>query len=176
MGAWLFRFAQIRFRSRRTPDPLSFARADLAGALLCPLILGVTFALAFGVSALNIPIAFNFPVIISDFVVGTALGSLGSEWPLYITAITWLAVVRGKLPLRLMSFLECGRTCGVLRAIGQEYQIHDDGLLRYLLDPPQSVRPAPADNGHADSGAAVGEPLAVQAPPSAISTARDQAM
>ncbi len=152
LGAWLFRFAQIRFHSRRTANPLSAARTDLAGALVCPLILGVTFAVAFGASDFLVPV--NHVDFAIWFVFGTALGSLGTEWPLYITALTCLALVRrGELPLRLLRFLEGCRARGILRAVGQEYQIHDDGLLRYLLGPMPSARHATPDDGQAGSDA-----------------------
>ena len=163
LGAWLFRFAQIRFRSRRAAYPLSAARTDLAGALVCPLILGVTFAVAFGASDFLVPV--NHVDFAIWFVFGTALGSLGTEWPLYMTALTCLAVIRrGELPLRLLRFLEGCRARGILRAVGQEYQIHDDGLLRYLLGPMPSARHAAPDDGQAGSDA-VSHPMATQVSP-----------
>jgi hypothetical protein len=142
LGAWLFRFAQIRLGSRRAPNPLSSTRADIVTALICPLILGITFGLAFGASALFTPHDYAHETIAASirsetapiavwFAIGTVLGSMGSEWPLYMTATTWLAI-RRKLPLRLMRFLECCRSRGVVRAAGEEYQIHDNGLLQYL--------------------------------------------
>ena len=149
LGAWLFRFAQVRVKARQMPDPLASARADLTAALLTPLILGATFALAFGATALLHPIASSkLPDIAAWFVIGTALGSLGSEWPLYMTATTWLGMTRpGQLPLRPMRFLECCRKCGLLRTVGQEYQIYDDALLRHLRDPLRA-QASPAAQGN----------------------------
>jgi hypothetical protein len=163
LGAWLFRFAQIRARSRHASDPLSSARADLTAALTCPLILGATFALAFGTSVSPRGGVLIRPVDVAAwFVIGTALGSLGSEWPLYMITTAWLAVARReKLPLRLMRFLERCRTCGILRAIGQEYQIHDDVLLRYLLHPIARVQPTTTADCHADGS--INAPPATQA-------------
>jgi len=127
LGAWIFGWAQGWLKSRRARNPRSAARLDIVGAVICPLILGATFAFAFGVSA---PFNFTGVDVAAWFVVGVALGSLGSEWPLYIAAITWYAV-RKKLPLRLMRFLECCRSRGVVRVVGQEYQFHDNDLLGY---------------------------------------------
>ena len=103
-------------------------------ALLRPLILGFTFAFAFGISA---PFNFTSVDVWAWFAVGVILGSLGNEWPLYVTAL--VALRRGrerKLPLRLMRFLECCSDPGLLRPIGQAYQIQDDGLLGQLVQRP----------------------------------------
>jgi hypothetical protein len=134
LGAWLFRWSRIWFTSLRPIGPRSAARIELIGVVVCPIILGITFALAFGVGSLVTP--FGAGSILSGafyFVIGAALGALGSEWLLYAAAITWLAVIKNKLPLRLMIFLECCRNRGILRAIGQGYQIRDDGMQQYLL-------------------------------------------
>jgi hypothetical protein len=47
--------------------------------------------------------------------------------------------------VRLMRFLECCRAAGILRSIGQEYQIHDIGLLRWLRSAESSEPPAAVD-------------------------------
>lgn len=129
VGAWLFRWSRQWFKAPPGTDPRSAARIDLAGAMLRPLILGVTFTVSFGISA---PFHFVASYLLPWFVVGVAFGSLETEWPLYAVAISWLALVRRDLPVRFMRFLECCRTAGILRLIGQEYQIHDIGVLRWL--------------------------------------------
>ena len=134
MGAWLFHWSGTWSRAGRIPDPRSAARAELVSALLRPLILGFTFAFAFGISA---PFNFTSVDVWAWFAVGVILGSLGNEWPLYVTAL--VALRRGrerKLPLRLMRFLECCSDPGLLRPIGQAYQIQDDGLLGQLVQRP----------------------------------------
>lgn len=134
VGTWFFRWSRQWFRASPGADPRSAARADLAGSILRPLILGGTFTLAFGTSGA----AFHFVTsyLLPWFVVGVAFGSLETEWPLYAAAILWLALVKRKLPVRLMRFLECCRAAGVLRVIGQEYQVHDVGVLGWLRSSP----------------------------------------
>jgi hypothetical protein len=129
LGAWLFRWSRHWFRPAPGADPRSGARKDLVGALLRPVILAFTFAVSFGVSA---PLHFVNNYLLAWFVIGLAFGSLDTEWPLYAAAISWLALARRDLPVRVMRFLECCRAAGILRLIGQEYQIHDIGLLRWL--------------------------------------------
>lgn len=137
VGAWLFRWSRHWFEATPGTDPRSAARMDLAGAMLRPLILGVTFTVSFGITA---PFHFVASYLLPWFVVGVAFGSLETEWPLYVAAISWLALARRDLPVRLMRFLECCRAAGILRLIGQEYQIHDIGLLRWLRSAEPSQR------------------------------------
>jgi hypothetical protein len=144
VGAWLFRWSRRWFRAPSGADPRSAARMDLAGAILRPLILGVTFTVSFGVSA---PFHFVAGYLMPWFVVGVAAGILETEWLLYAAAISWLALARRDLPVRLMRFLECCRAAGILRTIGQEYQIHDMGLLRWLRREPPAVVKIPARRG-----------------------------
>jgi Protein of unknown function (DUF2510) len=129
LGAWLFRWSRSWFRPALVSNPRLAAQKDLAGAILRPFILAATFAFSFGITA---PLHFVNNYVCSWFVVGLAFGSLDTEWPLYVVAISWLALVKRELPLRLIRFLECCRAAGILRVIGQEYQIHDIGLLRWL--------------------------------------------
>jgi hypothetical protein len=129
LGCWIFAWTRRWFEARPAPTPLIAARKDLAGAITCALILGITFAFAFGVNA---GFRFTGVDVVAWFFVGLSLGSLGSEWPLYLMTVSYLAA-RRRLPLRLLRFLECCRETGVMRVIGQEYQIHDDGLLRHLV-------------------------------------------
>jgi NACHT domain len=134
LGAWFFGWAQARFRSMSAPDPKAAARTDIVGMISCALILGVTFAFAFGINA---PFQINGMSLAVWFVVGFALGILGSEWPIYVVTISWLALKERKLPFRLMRFLECCRVRGIIRSVGQEYQFHDDDLLEHLSGKPR---------------------------------------
>jgi hypothetical protein len=131
LGTWFVGWALVRLRSMPAPDPKRAARADLVGTAACALILGVTFAFAFGINA-PFPSKPNLMDLTAWFIVGLALGILGSEWPLYAMAITWLSLKKRALPLRLMRFLDCCRTRGIVRVVGQEYQLHDNDLLEYL--------------------------------------------
>ncbi len=129
LGCWIFAWTRAWFRARPAANPLVAARQDLAGTLVGVVILGTTFGFAFGVDA-------HFKITVVDaiawVIVGVALASLGSEWPLYFLAVTGLAA-RKRVPFRLLRFLECCRKTGVMRVVGEEYQIHDDGLLEYLV-------------------------------------------
>jgi hypothetical protein len=129
IGCWIFAYAQAWFRSRPAPTPRAAARDDLLGTAVCTLLLGVTFAFALGVSP---PFNFAGVSLTTWFIVGASLALLGPEWPLYFIAVARLAAAR-KAPLRLLRFLDTCRECGLMRVIGQEYQIHDDGLLTYLV-------------------------------------------
>jgi hypothetical protein len=153
LGAWLFRWSREWFTPANASNPRFTARIDLAGALLRPFILAVTFAFSFGVSA---PFNFTGYDVRAWFVVGLVFGTLESEWLLYLAAIIWLSILRRKLPLRLMRFLECCRNVGILRMIGQEYQIHDVGLLKWLRPqppPPEEPPPVPAKEAKEFAGA-----------------------
>jgi hypothetical protein len=129
IGTWLFHWSSSWSRPERADDPRSAARADLVGALLRPLILGFTFAFAFGISA---PFNFTGVDVWAWFVVGLALGSLETEWPLYFLAIRTLRGRHQQLPIRVMRFLDICRGSGLLSSVGQAYQIRDDNLLQQL--------------------------------------------
>lgn len=161
LGAWSFGWARAQFRSLRAPDPRAAAQIDIVGTIVCSLILGVTFAFAFGVSA---PFNFTGVSVASWFVVGMAMSILGSEWPLYATAIVWYTVIKRELPFRLMRFLECCRIHGIVSVVGQEYQFSDDELLEYLSEVSERgdhLRVAGADEIAVPRAAAV-EPAANQ--------------
>lgn len=139
LGAWLFHWSSTWSRPERAPDPLSAARADLTGALLRPLILATTFAFAFGISP---PFDFTGVNVWVWFVVGLAIGSLETEWPLYFMAIRLLRGRDQQVPLRLIRFLESCRSAGLLASAGQAYQIRDDGLLKQLTQRDDAKVPA----------------------------------
>lgn len=141
VGAWLFSWSQIWFRPARAASPRTAAHAELAGALLRPFILGATFAFAFGLSA---PFNFTSVDVTAWFVVGTVVGHLASEWPLYGYAVGWLAI-RKEIPARILKFLDCCRDRGILRVVGEAYQFHDDALRDYLRH--GGIAPVPAGPG-----------------------------
>lgn len=138
LGAWLFRWSNTWSRSAWRANPRSAARADLVRAVLCPLILAFTFGFAFGVTP---PFNFNGTDVWAWFVVGLMLGSLGNEWPLYVAALAALRGRRGNpLPIRLIRFLDCCASRGILQPVGQAYQVQDDGLLQRLTQVPRALR------------------------------------
>lgn len=141
IGAWLFQWSREWSRIEHAPGPLSAARADLFGAVLRPVVLGFTFAFAFGISA---PFNFTGVDVWAWFVVGLALGSLETEWPLYFVAIRALRGKEQRLPIRLMRFLDTCCVSGLLSPVGQAYQIHDDRLLELLTKPDEPAESAPS--------------------------------
>jgi hypothetical protein len=136
IGAWLFHWSSSWSRPERANDPRRSARAELVGALLRPFILGFAFAFAFGISA---PFNFTGVDVWAWFVVGVALGSLETEWPLYFAAIRTLRGRHQQLPIRLMRFLDICRSSGLLSSAGQAYQIHDDRLLQQMAGLPDGT-------------------------------------
>ena len=140
-GAWFFGLVRARFRSMSSPDPKSAARTDIIGTVVCSIILGAAFGFAFGINA---PFQVNRLSITVWFVVGAAISVLGSEWPIYGMAVSWLALKKRELPFRLIRFLECCRIRGIVRVVGQEYQFHDDDMMEYLSGRPKKGRAEPS--------------------------------
>ena len=148
VGAWLVGLARTRTVSLTLPDPYAIFRAERRFSLLAIVILGGTFASAF---SLNSSLGWSHDSTIPDGVVGAIVGSLASEWPLYIIAVT-IAAARRKIPLRLMKFLELCRSQGVLQPTGMCYRFREstpwiqlDGMQRRAEQPDlRSVASAPA--------------------------------
>jgi Na+-translocating ferredoxin:NAD+ oxidoreductase RnfA subunit len=122
VGAWLVNWARIRLSSSDAPDPISGFRADRAFALLAIAILGVTFASAFG---LDSGLHWDLRGAVTNGMAGIIAGSLASEWLVYVTAITLLAI-RRQLPLRFMKFLKICYDQTVLRPVLQSFQFRED--------------------------------------------------
>ena len=121
VGAWLVGLARTRTTSGSRQDPYSAFRAERKFTLLAIVILGVTFASAF---SLNSSLGFSHDSTIPDGLIGVIVGSLVSEWPLYLLAVAIVAV-RGKLPVRLMKFLELCRSQGVLQPVRASYRFRE---------------------------------------------------
>ncbi len=121
VGAWLVGLARTWTISRSLQDPYSAFRAERKFTLLAIIILSVTFASAF---SLNSSLGFSHNSTIPDGLIGVIVGSLVSEWPLYLLAVTIVAV-RRKLPVRLMKFLELCRSQGVLQPVRLSYRFRE---------------------------------------------------
>ena len=63
--------------------------------------------------------------------VGLAVTAFGVAWPRWLVARGWLAL-RGRLPFRLMSFLDDAHQRGVLRQAGPFYQFRHIELQHHL--------------------------------------------
>jgi hypothetical protein len=124
-GAWLVRWTRIRLASSNISDPQSGYRAERRFTLLASAILCVTFASAFGLDA---NLQWSLTGAITNGLGGVVVGSLVSDWPLYVIAVSLLAL-RRKLPLRLMKFFGLGQDRTVLRSAQQSYQFREDPRL-----------------------------------------------
>lgn len=118
VGAWLVGWLRAWLSREGRVGPWAALRAERLFALLAPLILGLTFASAFGLSA---DLRWTHSGAISDGLIGVIAGSLASEWPLYVVAVTIIALRRRKAPLRLMKFLEMCHQLGILRPVRASY-------------------------------------------------------
>jgi hypothetical protein len=72
--------------------------------------------------------------------VGFAITALGTTWPRWLMARTWLALT-GRLPWRLLTSLESARERGILRQAGPYYQFRHLGLQEYLAARYAKTRP-----------------------------------
>jgi hypothetical protein len=139
VGAWLVRRADAHLAPENSPDPPSGLRAERKVALLVPVILGLTFASAFGLSA---ELHWSLVSGIANGLVGLIVGSLASDWPIYILTVGILAVSK-QLPLRVMKFLEYCDSKGIVRPVPlQSYQFREDpdqiGLTNKFSKPEKS--------------------------------------
>jgi hypothetical protein len=111
--------------------PLSLLRSDRTVALVSGLGLGLAFGLAFGlVSWLTGGLAFGLTF---GPVVGLVAGFGSTCWGRFAIARVWLAA-RGRLPLRLVAFLDDAHRRGVLRQVGAVYQFRHARLQVHLAD------------------------------------------
>lgn len=123
VGTWLVRRTDAHLAPENSPDPPSGLRAERMVALLVPVILGLTFASAFGLSA---ELHWSPVSGIANGLVGFIVGSLASDWPIYVLTVGILAVTK-QLPFRVMKFLEYCDSKGIIRAVPlQSYQFRED--------------------------------------------------
>jgi hypothetical protein len=77
-------------------------------------------------------------ILIIGLILGIVLGLISltlSSWGRFQVARTWLAA-RGRLPWRLMRFLEDAHACGALRQAGASYQFRHVRLQERLASRP----------------------------------------
>ncbi len=121
-GTWLVRWAQSRFAHREAWDLYTDFRSEQLVALLVPLILGVTFSSAFGLSA---ELTWSLRTGIMNGAIGIIIGGITTDLALYVIAAAALSLARD-LPFRVMKFLEACREQGILRPAMQIYQFAED--------------------------------------------------
>jgi len=152
VGTWLARRAGTRFAHGEAGDPLSDFRSERAAALLVPIILGLTFSSAFGLSA---ELTWSVRTGIMNGAIGILVGGLTSDLSLYLLAVVCLGATK-QLPFRTMTFLERCRLQGILRPVLQTYRFAEDprrlGLIRDELPVPAAGGNRPAADGHVPAG------------------------
>jgi hypothetical protein len=144
MGVGFFRWAGVatRLEEARTPEVvlradrrLTLVVAVTIAATLCAFLTYV-FWVAVGPGGFAMGLM-TFPV----WVIWAAFGSVtpgetrltGYAWPGYVMSVAWAAAA-GRLPWRLMPFLEDMRRLGILKQVGAVYQFrHTD--VRDVLTP-----------------------------------------
>jgi hypothetical protein len=95
---------------------------DLIGEITSALRFGLVAGLAFGLVA------------------GFAAAAAGTSWGQFTILRAWLAV-RGRLPLRLMAFLDDAHRRGVLRQAGAAYQFRHARLQDHLAATSPTAHP-----------------------------------
>lgn len=111
----------------RADRALNLMRTVMSG-LTAGLTLGVTFGLAFGLAhGLAYGIAYGLAI---GLAIGPALGS-HHAWAAYLVATRRLAR-QGRLPYRLMPFLDDAHRLGLLRTVGPIYQFRHADLQDHL--------------------------------------------
>ncbi|RKT88199.1 NACHT domain-containing protein [Saccharopolyspora antimicrobica] len=118
---------------RSAVSPLDVLRSDRATVLVTAVACGVASALVFSASAGGSPSQSGFwlRAITVSVIAVVVSASLGPAWMSYSFARIWLAV-RGRLPLRLMAFLQDTHAAGVLRQVGPAYQIRHELLRKHF--------------------------------------------
>lgn len=136
----LVRWARIPVESEEAISPRSTFHADRTLYLVLFWLVAVASILIFALAA-ALSIQGGFVVglrfglvrgIAGGLVFGFVLGLTGA-WPLYLLSRAWLAL-RGRLPWRLMAFLEDVHKLGVLRQVGAVYQFRHAYLQDRLVE------------------------------------------
>lgn len=117
--------SRVGTASRGRRWTISCLRA-LAFALLCGPVAGLALGLpqrgAFGLGLL-----YGLQGAIAYALVDWLMGGTARAWPAYTATVAWLGL-RGRIPWRLMTFLEDAHRLGVLRQVGAVYQFRHGRL------------------------------------------------
>src|SRR5207244_3307474 len=135
--------------TRRSSDLAGPLVAIVIGPVTTALVLVAAFALAVilsGTSATGLVtglrLALSFCLV--GGVAALAYG-FARPWVSYTVARTWLAL-RGRLPWRLMSFLDDAHRLGLLRQVGPYYQFRHADLQDRLARPRPGQRETPTSH------------------------------
>ncbi|MBV2365033.1 hypothetical protein ACFPZ0_05320 [Streptomonospora nanhaiensis] len=135
-GAALSRPAvEKRVATVRAATPTSTLARDRTASLALTAMFGVAVGFASGAGT---AVAFGGDLGMGGWAAGTALVPGGvaaammfTAWTPYVPVLLWLAA-RGRLPLRLATFLADARRWEVLRQFGAHYQFRHEALRRHL--------------------------------------------
>ena len=128
-------------------SPVAVLARDRRAVLLLTLVTGAAAAILTGVAVTSWDASYHSPdtghvIALADglsmaagtgvtVTVGLAVAGLGLAWPQWLMARGWLAS-RGRLPFRLMAFLDDAHRRGVLRQAGPFYQFRHIELQHHL--------------------------------------------
>ncbi|MEU5076051.1 NACHT domain-containing protein [Streptomyces asoensis] len=129
---WDLRQVYVPEGAEQGPKGLTHRYAVLGGvtALLVATAVGVSAALWLsGTLGVQTGAAWCYGAILGAASGAAAL--LGSAWGTYVVSCLWFWIT-GRLPARLLPFLDNARELGVLRQIGTSHQFRHERLLRHL--------------------------------------------
>ncbi|BBH68982.1 hypothetical protein ACTI_56670 [Actinoplanes sp. OR16] len=93
-------------------------------------VLGIALTVAAALYAASLVTTYRC-IFFAVILLGVACASIASPWPQFLLARTALALT-GRLPWRLMRFLDDAHRRGVLRQVGSVHQFRHDVLQRHL--------------------------------------------
>ena len=147
MGGAAFGMERIPGDTTEAVSPVAVLARDRRAALLLTLVAGAAAAALTGVAVTSWDASYHSPdtghvIALEDglsmaagtgvaVTVGLAVAGLGLAWPQWLIARGWLAF-RGRLPFRLMAFLDDAHRRGVLRQAGPFYQFRHIELQHHL--------------------------------------------
>jgi energy-coupling factor transporter ATP-binding protein EcfA2 len=115
-------------QSTRRAERIAALGRSIADGVAIAAASGVAFGLAYGTgSAITHALVFGVGFGLADRYMGLS----ASVWGRYFVAKAWLAL-SGRLPWRLMAFLDDAYTRGLLRRVGAGYQFRHARLQEYL--------------------------------------------
>ena len=119
--------------------PQSVFKSDRAVAAISAIMFGITLGIIIGllvVSQVGLVLALLFGLVFGLLITAGGMFTIGffdEAWGQFVVARAWLAI-RGRLPWRLMAFLDDAYHRGVLRQAGAVYQFRHARLQDQLAD------------------------------------------
>lgn len=118
----------------KAPIPLLDVRSPMS-ALHSDRSLATTLAITLGFAMLSLTTVFSGLLgVLYGLTLAVPIGiaiAVNTAWGMFVL-VRWLLVLRGRLPLRVMRFLEDAHRRGILRKVGAVYQFRHARLQEYL--------------------------------------------